>query len=73
MTRGKSHCVKQNIIEYFDEMTAFRILFLLVEVVIVTVFTTLFYVEMSFFVVMNSLFTIFAVKFNRGSSVIRIA
>ena len=54
-------------------MTAFRILFLLVEVVIVTVFTTLFYVEMSFFVVMNSLFTIFAVKFNRGSSVIRIA
>ena len=39
-------------------MMAFRILFLLVEVVIVAVFTILFYVEMSFFVVMGGLFTI---------------
>ena len=58
MSQRKSHYVKQNIIEAFDEMTAFTILSLLVEVVIVAVFTPLFNVEMSCFVVMGSLFTI---------------
>ena len=53
-------------------MTAFRILFLLVEVVIVAVFTTLFCVEMSFVLSWVVCSRFFVVKFNRGSSVIRI-
>ena len=62
MSRLKINCVEQNILENFDKMTAFRSLFLLVEVAIVAVHN-LFYVEAwkSFcllFVVMGNLFTI---------------
>ena len=71
MSQGKSHYIKQNIIEYFDKMTAFKILFLLVEVVIAAVFTTLFYVEMSFLLSWVVCSRFLVVKLNRGSSVIR--
>ena len=52
-------------------MTAFKILFLLVEVVIVAVFTTLFYVEMSFSLSWVVCSRFLVVKLNRGSSVLR--
>ena len=76
MSRLKINCVKQNILESFDKVTAFRSLFLQVEVAIVAVHN-LFYVEAwkSFCLFLLSwaiCSRLFLVKLNIGSSVSRI-